>query len=90
MLHEGEVGDWLVIKGTTIDRPDQRGLITEVHSADGSPPYVVHWLETDHVATVFPGPDAVIVTAEEQEAADKRAQHRFGAVQSEISHDNSK
>ncbi len=79
-----KVGDWLVIKGTTIGRRDQRGLITEVHSADGSPPYVVRWLDNDHVATVFPGPDAVIVTDEEQEAADERARHRFGAVQSEI------
>ena len=66
-----------------------RGLITEVHSADGSPPYVVRWLDSDHVATVFPGTDAVVVTAAEQAAADERAQHRFGAVQSAIHHGNS-
>jgi len=83
---KAKVGDWLVIKGTTLDRPDQRGLITEVHSSDGSPPYVVRWLDNDHLATVFPGPDAVVVAAEEQKAADKRAQHRFGAVQSAILH----
>jgi Domain of unknown function (DUF1918) len=81
-----KAGDWLVIKGTTIDEPDTRGLITEVHSPDGSPPYVVHWLDTDHVATVFPGPDAIIVTAQEQEAADERAQHRFASVQFDITH----
>ena len=81
---KAKVGDWLVMKGTTTDRPDKRGLISEVHSPDGSPPYVVRWLETDHVATVFPGTDAVVVTAEEQEAADERAQHRFGVVQSAI------
>ncbi len=86
---KAEVGDWLVIKGTTVDRPDQRGLIIEVHGSDGSPPYVVRWLDTDHVATVFPGPDAVVVTAEEQEAADERAQHRFGSVQSAIPHGKS-
>jgi uncharacterized protein DUF1918 len=86
---KAKVGDWLVIKGTTIDQLDQQGLITEVHSADGSPPYVVRWLETDHVATVFPGTDAVIVTAAEQVAADERALHRFGAVQSAIHHGNS-
>jgi Domain of unknown function (DUF1918) len=90
MFMNAKVGDWLVIKGTTIDRPDQRGLITEVHSSDGSPPYLVRWLDTDHVATVFPGPDAVVVTAEEQIAADERAQHRFGAVQSTISHTKGK
>ncbi len=53
MLMKAKVGDWLVIRGTTIDQPDQRGLISEVHSPDGSPPYVVRWLENDHVATVF-------------------------------------
>ena len=87
---KANVGDWLVIKGTTIDRPDQRGLITEVHSSDGSPPYVVRWLETDHLATVFPGQDAVVVTAEEQEAADERTRHRFAAVQQAILHPKSK
>ncbi len=87
---KAKVGDWLVIKGTTVDRPDQRGLITEVHSSDGGPPYVVRWLDTDHLATVFPGPDAVVVTAEEQTVADERAQHRFGAVQSAIVHPGSK
>ena len=81
---KAKVGDWLVIKGTTIDRPDQRGLISEVHSLDGSPPNVVRWLETDHVVTVFPGTDAVVVTAAEQAAADERALHRFGSVQSAI------
>ena len=81
-----KVGDWLVMKGLTIDQHEQRGLITEVHSSDGSPPYVVHWLENDHVATVFPGPDAVIVTAAEQRAADERAKQRFAAVQAGITH----
>lgn len=83
---KAKVGDWLVIKGTTIDQPDVRGLITEVHWADGSPPYVVHWLDTDHVATVFPGPDAVVVTAAEQQAAEEKAQRRLASVQSTITH----
>lgn len=86
MVMKAKVGDWLVIKGATVDRPDQRGLIAEVHSSDGSPPYVVRWLDSGHTATVFPGPDAIVVTADEQKAADKRAQHRFGAVQSVIVH----
>lgn len=81
-----KTGDWLVIKGVTIEQPDQRGLITEVHSPDGGPPYVVRWLDTGHEAIVFPGPDAVVVTAAEQADADERAQRRFRAVQSAISH----
>ena len=83
---KAKVGDWLVIKGATIDQPDQRGLIEEVRSADGSPPYVVRWLTTGHVATVFPGADAVIVTPEEQTAADERARSRFASVQTAITH----
>lgn len=86
MSMKAQVGDWLVLKGTTVGSPDQRGLISEVHSPDGSPPYVVRWLDTDHEATVFPGPDAMVVSAEEQSAADERARRRFGAVQSAISH----
>ncbi|MGE5697971.1 MAG: hypothetical protein ACM4D3_22840 [Candidatus Sericytochromatia bacterium] len=31
---------------------------------------------SDHEATVFPGTDALVVTPEEQKAADHRAQHR--------------
>ena len=53
-LIAGPVGDWLVIKGTTVERSDQRGVFTEVRSADGSPPYTVRWLTSGHVATVFP------------------------------------
>jgi Domain of unknown function (DUF1918) len=79
------VGDWLVLKGTTVGRADQRGLITEVRSPDGSPPYVVRWLDTGHTATVFPGSDAAVVTAAEQEAADKRAQVRAESAQADIS-----
>ena len=86
---KAQVGDWLVIKGMTVDRPDHRGLFTEVRSSDGSPPYVVRWLDSDDPATVVPGPDAMVVTAAEQQAADERAQHRFGAVQSAILHGNS-
>jgi hypothetical protein len=90
MPMKAHVGDWLVLKGTTVDSRDQRGLISEVHSSDGSPPYVVRWLDTDHEATVFPGPDAMVVSAEEQVAADERARRRFGAVQSTISRKTAK
>jgi uncharacterized protein DUF1918 len=83
---KAKVGDWLVVKGTTVDKHDQRGEITEVHSSDGSPPYVVRWLNSDHVATVFPGPDALVLTPAEQEEADKRAEHHFGSAQSKAAH----
>jgi hypothetical protein len=55
-----------------------------VHSPDGEPPYDVRWLDTDEEATVFPGPDAIVVTQAEQKAADERARSRFAAVQAAI------
>lgn len=78
------VGDWLVMKGTTVGQPDQRGLITEVRSPDGSPPYVVRWLGTGQQAMVFPGSDATVVSAEDQRAVDERAWHRAQSVQAAI------
>lgn len=81
---KAKVGDWLVIKSGTIGHRDLRGLITAVSSSDGEPPYGVRWLDTDEVATVFPGPDAIVVTPAEQQAADERARSRFAAVQAAI------
>jgi uncharacterized protein DUF1918 len=82
---KAKVGDWLVVKGTTTELADQRGLITEVHGTDGAPPFVVRWLATGHVATVFPGSDAIVVSAAEQKRSDKRQRERVGKVQSELS-----
>jgi len=83
---KADVGDWLVIKSGTLGHPDLRGLITAVRSPDGEPPFRVRWLATGEEATVYPGPDAIVVTAAEQEAADERARSRFAAVQSAIRH----
>lgn len=52
---KAQPGDWLVVKSTVIDRPEQRARVLEVHSADGSPPYRVKWLHDDHESLVFPG-----------------------------------
>lgn len=81
---KAKVGDWLVIKSGTIGRRDSRGLITEVRSPEGEPPYQVRWLDTDELATVYPGPDAIIVTAAEQKAADERVRSRIAAMQAAI------
>ncbi|OBK52692.1 DUF1918 domain-containing protein [Mycobacterium sp. 1081908.1] len=72
------VGDWLVIKGTTTELADQWGEITEVRGPDGAPPYVVRWLTNGHVTTVFPGPDALVVTAAEHQRVEDKARHRVG------------
>jgi hypothetical protein len=72
------VGDFLVVKGTTTERHDQHAEIIAVRSEDGSPPYVVRWLVTGHEATVYPGSDAVVVTAAEHAEAARRAADRAG------------
>ncbi len=86
---KANVGDWLVLKGTTTELADQRGLITEVRGADGAPPYVVHWLASNHEATVFPGSDAIVVSAAEQRRSDEQARERVNAIQAELTHHHS-
>lgn len=52
-----QVGDWLVPEGDNV----RAGLIIGVRNADGSPPYVIKWRSSGHIALVFPGPYARIV-----------------------------
>ncbi|MET7339157.1 DUF1918 domain-containing protein [Nonomuraea sp. NPDC005650] len=54
------VGDKLVIEGRHESDPRRIGVITEVEHTDGSPPYMVHWFDSEHDTLVFPGPDARI------------------------------
>ena len=75
---KAHVGDYLVVKGTTTERHEQHAEIIEVRSQDGSPPYVVRWLVTGHEATVYPGCDAVVVSAAEHTEASRRAAARAG------------
>lgn len=77
-----KVGDYLVVKGTTTERHDQHAEIIEVRSADGSPPYVVRWLVNGHETTVYPGSDAVVVTATEHAEAGARC--RAGRARGDI------
>lgn len=52
------VGDRLILTGTHVGDARRTGVITAVGHEDGSPPYVVRWLDNGHEAVVFPGPDA--------------------------------
>ncbi|NUT48476.1 MAG: DUF1918 domain-containing protein [Saccharothrix sp.] len=63
---KAKVGDWVVVEGVTLGVPTRRGQVVELGHADGSPPYVVHWLDNGKRTLVFPGPDARVVTAEEE------------------------
>jgi hypothetical protein len=55
---KAQVGDRLVLEGTHVGDHRRIGVITELRNEDGTPPYVVHWLDDDHEAFVFPGPDS--------------------------------
>lgn len=54
------VGEWLIVEGLHLDDHRRKGQIIEIHGPGGEPPYMVHWLEDDHVSLLFPGPDTHI------------------------------
>jgi hypothetical protein len=54
-----KVGDRIVIEGDHA----RTALILAVPHADGSPPYVVRWLATGHIAMVSPGEFSQIIPA---------------------------
>jgi len=54
------VGDRLVVHSAHVDERVRHGEIIEVRHEDGSPPYVVRWIDDGHEALVYPGPDATI------------------------------
>lgn len=78
---KAHVGDFLVVKGTTTDQHEQHAEIIGVRAEDGSPPYVVRWLVNGHEATVYPGTDAVVVSADEHNRAAERAAARSSRPQ---------
>ena len=57
---KANIGDRLVLEGTHADGRHRVGVITELRHADHTPPYLVKWLDNEHEALVFPGPDARI------------------------------
>ncbi|GAA4236645.1 hypothetical protein FHR32_008286 [Streptosporangium album] len=57
---KADIGDRLVVESAHLGEPRRIGVITALHHADGSPPYEVRWLDQEHEALVFPGPDAHI------------------------------
>ncbi len=60
-----QVGDRLVVGGD----PDRTGIIIEVPHADGTPPYVVRWLATGHIAMVSPGQFARLIRGDQPDRA---------------------
>ena len=57
---KAKVGDRLIEEGTHVGDHRRIGVITALRHDDGTPPYVVRWLDTGHEAVVYPGSDARI------------------------------
>ncbi|GGV19116.1 MULTISPECIES: DUF1918 domain-containing protein [Streptomycetaceae] len=53
------VGDQLHIHSRSVGMADRTGEITEVHGANGEPPYLVRF-EDGHEGLVYPGPDSIV------------------------------
>ena len=60
---KAQVGDRIILERVHLGEPRRIGLILEVHGADGKPPFLVKWLDTDHETLLFPGPDARVEPA---------------------------
>lgn len=52
-------GDRLIIDGD----PERVGVVIGVPNPDGSPPYVVRWHRSGHIALVFPDSYSALVPA---------------------------
>ncbi len=57
---KANIGDRIVIEGTHVGDHRRVGLITALRHTDHTPPYTVRWLDNEHEALVYPGPDARI------------------------------
>ncbi|HEX7746411.1 MAG TPA: DUF1918 domain-containing protein [Micromonosporaceae bacterium] len=57
------VGDHLIVEGTRVGDVRRVGVIVALRREDGSPPYVVRWLDDGHEGLVFPGSDARLAAA---------------------------
>ena len=55
-----QVGVELIIESPEPCKSGRIGTIVAIQNADGSPPYVVHWLAGDYDSLIQPGPTARI------------------------------
>ncbi|GAA1388096.1 DUF1918 domain-containing protein [Catellatospora chokoriensis] len=55
---KAHVGDRLVMEAIHVGEPRRVGVITELRHTDGTPPYMVRWLDTGRESMVFPGSES--------------------------------
>jgi hypothetical protein len=77
---KANIGDWLLVNSRSDSTHARRAKILDV-GRDGEAPYTVRWVDTDHDAIVFPGPDAEIVTTARLEELDRVRAERITAFQ---------
>jgi hypothetical protein len=53
---KAEVGDEVVVESTEPAPTRRIGTIIALKTADGSPPYLVHWAVGDYDSLIYPGP----------------------------------
>ena len=78
-----EAGDWLVVKTHGDSERVRHGLICTVHPG-GGPPYTVRWTDQERETTVFPGPDATVISAQRQIELDHARTTRVTALQTRL------
>ena len=62
------VGDRIVVHGHRTGDAKREAEVLEVHGENGAPPFVVRWDDDGHIATYYPGPDALVQRAGEEAA----------------------
>jgi hypothetical protein len=65
------VGDRIVRASGKVDGAVRDGVITEVRSPDGAPPYRVRWNDTGDESLVFPGSDCLVESGGEGSSASR-------------------
>ena len=55
------VGDRIIVVSTQLGGPVREGRVVELRHPDGTPPYVVEWLDTGARSLYFPGSDGHVV-----------------------------
>jgi hypothetical protein len=63
-------GDWLLIRSHSDGGHIRRAQILATAAA-GGPPFTVKWTEDDHESTIFPGSDAQVVSAADEQAIEQ-------------------
>lgn len=57
------VGDEVVVESSVVAGAVRHGRVVELRHPDGTPPFVVEWVDTGERTLVFPGPDTRVLPA---------------------------